>query len=204
MTLSPQVIRQIRERLLKTELSRTLEKSAVVPAAPSPGVPPDMSAGMPPGMGPAAGGAGAGGAPPISDADLMALLGLGGQPPAGEEPPAPPTPSPEPTAPEEQKDSGTTRVSNAVLYAELVKIRKLLLGVYRQAGYVIPEEVLEDEDVLAPGAVKPPPSKNESPEASPEQSFDTITSVKDLITQPTGPLPSVGGQEGISPVQPIT
>ena len=144
-----------------------------------PGGPPGGAPGAPAGPGAAPG------APP----DIAALLGGAPSPSAPEPPPPPPTNAEEAAA--APQDQAGRRVSNITLYAELVKIRKLLQGLYRQMQLPIPEDVLDDEEIVAPGAI----ARKTPPAAAQETAADEQA-------QPQPRLPGIGGAAPVTPIKP--
>lgn len=159
---------------------------------PSSGSPEAMMGGMMPG-GYSGGGTG-------GEGDLAALLGLLGGGEAGGlggetlSAPSPMEPSPPETS------EAPTKINNTTIYLELVKVRKLLTGLYRNFGLPIPEDVLSDEAIIL-GKEKPKvetiPSHSSQEKSEEEEEEGNL---KDLITSPVGEIPSVGGAKAIKPI----
>jgi hypothetical protein len=166
-------------KLANWKIARKQNKQAFVP--PGGGMDPaamGMGGGMPP-MDPSM----MGGMPPM-DPSMM-----GGMPPmdpamaGGGAPPTPPeaAPSGDPAAAGTKKP----KLDPNAIYVEQVRNRKLLLGMYRQLGLKLPEDILDDEDLIAPGVVPETPKKAPAPEAE----------------GPAG-LPPIGDSPGINPIEP--
>ena len=155
-----------------------------------PGAPPMGMPGMgaPPGMPPDMGGMGA----PPGGGDLGGLMSLlGGMPP-------PPPPSgteektkEEETPPEGEKGFGETtgkgEVTPTVLYAELVKVRKLLLGLYDKFNISVPADALSDEEVYLGK-----PNIKEEVRQSPKEREQTTPEIKPLPEGATAELGPTG------------
>jgi len=169
------------------------------------GMPPGMPPGAPPGMPP--------GPPP---GDIGAMLqgmppppgGPGGMPGEAMPPPggpggapgeaAPPESPPETPAPTETAAAGeapSRRVSITTVFAEVVKVRKLLQGLYRQMNLPIPEDVLNDEDIVAPGVIKPKRPSPKPPEEEPAKKEEEEGT-------PEAQLPGIGKAPPVKPIKP--
>ena len=190
-----------------SELQNLLIKAGFIPAGGDPTAM-MMGGGMPPGGMPMPpGGMPPGGMPPMPPGgggmplDLGALLGAAGSP-GGSAPPPPP--SPEPPAPSETEDLESSqapkRVTNTAIYLELVTVRKLLVGLYRNFGLPIPEDVLNTEEIILG---KTPtstisgvsPQTTAYPQSGPSEEMpEEEEDLKGLITQPLPEkeLPSIG------------
>jgi len=136
-----------------------MDMAGMAPPGGPPGAPP---MGGPPMGGPPMGGPpgamppGPGGPMPIAGAgDLGSLMGLlGAMPPPPPEPPpeGKPEEKPEGKPKEELEREETPKVQKAevtptTLYTELVKVRKLLVGIYDALNLKIPSDALSDEEV---------------------------------------------------------
>ena len=145
-------------QLAAWKLNRELQKQAFVPGGGAPPMDPAMMGGGMP-MDPAMMGGGMpmdpmamGGAPPM---DPMAMGGMPMDPMAmGGAPPMDPGMPPAPPAEEPMNGAGKKiKLDPAAIYVEQVRNRKLLIGLYQQLGLSLPEDILDDQDILAPGAV---------------------------------------------------
>jgi len=127
--------------------------------------------------------------------DLGGLMSLLGAMP----PPPPPSGNEEKKKeeekpPEEEKGFGETtgkgEVTPTVLYAELVKVRKLLLGLYDKFHISVPADALSDEEVYLGK-----PNIKEEVRQSPKEREQTTPEIKPLPEGqtelgPTGAVPS--------------
>ena len=163
-------------KLAAWKLQRSEKKGFVPPGG---GMDPMMGGGMPP-MDPMMGG----GMPPMDP-----MMG-GGMPPMdpammGGAPPAPaPPPAEAPADPAAGGAVKKPKLDPAAIYVEQVRNRKLLIGLYQQLGLNLPENILDDEDIIAPGVIdKPKPAEPPKEEG------------------PTG-LPPVGDSPAINPIEP--
>jgi hypothetical protein len=176
-------------KLASWKLARNINKSAFVPPQAAGGMDPAIMGGSMPPMDPAAmmGGGGMppmdpamGGMPPIDPAML-------GMPPMGP-PPADPAAGGAPPADPAAAGAGgpkKPKLDPSAIYIEQVRNRKLLLGIYRQLGLKLPEDILDDENIVAPGVV-PPSVGKETPTEEPKSPG----------------LPGVGGSPAINPIEP--
>ena len=155
-------------KLASWKLERNINKNAFVPGGPPP-------------MDPAA--MGGGGMPPMGGMDPAAM----GMPPMGP-PPADPAAGGAPPADPAAAGAGgpkKPKLDPSAIYIEQVRNRKLLLGMYRQLGLKLPSDILDDENIIAPGVV-PPSVGKETPTEEPKSPG----------------LPGVGGSPAINPIEP--
>ena len=175
-------------KLASWKLERNINKSAFVPGGPPPMDPAAMGGGGMPPMDPAMMGMppmdpammGGGGMPPMDPAMM-------GMPPMGP-PPADPAAGGAPPADPAAAGAGgpkKPKLDPSAIYIEQVRNRKLLLGMYRQLGLKLPEDILDDENIVAPGVV-PPSVGKETPSEEPKSPG----------------LPGVGGSPAINPIEP--
>ncbi len=169
-------------KLASWKIARKQNKQAFVP--PGGGMDPaamGMGGGMPP-MGPEMG------MPPMDPSMMGMDPSMMGMPPMGPEmgmPPAAPPPEAAPPADPAAAGPKKPKLDPNAIYVEQVRNRKLLLGMYRQLGLKLPEDILDDEELLAPGVVPETPKKAPAPEAE----------------GPAG-LPPIGDSPGINPIEP--
>ena len=190
---------------------KSMQKTAFVPGE---AVKQGQGPGGPAGGAPAAPPPPPGGAPgeaPPGGADLAGLLGgmpapdMGAMPGAGAPPggapvpPPPPPPPPSDTGSEGGEGGSETvkRVSNQTLYMELVKVRKLLLGLFKTLNIPIPPEVLEDEDQII-GQKKPTGGEGGGGETA-----GGAGEGGEAMPPPVPPLPG-GGEQSIADLLGVT
>ncbi len=155
-------------KLAAWKLQRSAKQAFVPPGG---GMDPMMGGGMP--MDPMMGG----GMPPMDPAMM------GGMPPMDPAMAAPPPPA----APPADQAGGAVKkpkLDPAAIYVEQVRNRKLLIGLYQQLGLNMPDDILDDEDIMAPGIVEKP-----KPAAPPK------------AEGPAG-LPAIGDSPAINPIEP--
>jgi len=181
-------------KLASWKLERNINKNAFVPGGPPPMDPAMGGGGMPPmgGMDPAAMGMdpamGGGGMPPMGGMDPAAMgmdPAMLGMPPMGPPPADPAAGGAPPADPAAAGGPKKPKLDPSAIYIEQVRNRKLLLGMYRQLGLKLPEDILDDENIVAPGVV-PPSVGKETPTEAPKSPG----------------LPGVGGSPAINPIEP--
>ena len=179
-----------------------MDMAALLGGGMPPGMPPGAPPGMPPGPPPGDIGAMLQGMPPppggpggMPGEAMPPPGGPGGAPGEAAPPPEPPPETPAPAETAAAGEAPSRRVSITTVFAEVVKVRKLLQGLYRQMNLPIPEDVLNDEDIVAPGVIKPKRPSPKPPEEEPAKKEEEEGA-------PEAQLPGIGKAPPVKPIKP--